>query len=163
MERLTRIIEDGPISVLSVCQTRVEDVSIWKEWSVSKDSSIKEALLRLAAYEDTGLTPEVCAEYKKFEDEVIASGMTFGELVELMHEKQDGRLVTLPTVKIGDVVEWDSGVCKELFQIRGIVTYTDGTRYDLGEFMPFADDEHICRIIPRDEAEAELRKAQDER
>lgn len=51
----------------------------------------------LKAYEDTGLTPKVCAEYKKFEDEVVASGgMTFGEWAALMHEKQDGRLVTLP-------------------------------------------------------------------
>ena len=64
-ERLTRIIEDGPISVLSVCQARVEDVAIWREWSVSKDSSIKEALLRLAAYEDTGLTPEEVAALKE--------------------------------------------------------------------------------------------------
>ena len=42
----------------------------------------------LEAYEDTGLTPEVCAEYRKFEDEVIASGMTFGELVELMYKER---------------------------------------------------------------------------
>ena len=57
----------------------------------------------LEAYEDTGLTPEVCAEYKKFEDEVIASGMTFGEMVELMHAEKDGRLVELPPVKGADI------------------------------------------------------------
>ena len=61
MDRLTRIIEDGPISVLSVCQARVEDVAIWKEWSVSKDSSIEEALLRLASYEDLGPVEELVA------------------------------------------------------------------------------------------------------
>ena len=44
---------------------------------------------RLAAYEDTGLTPEVCAEYKKFEDEVLArGGMTFGEWAALMHAEK---------------------------------------------------------------------------
>ena len=44
---------------------------------------------RLAAYEDTGLTPEVCAEYKKFEDEVVArGGMTFGEWAALMHAEK---------------------------------------------------------------------------
>ena len=112
------------------------------------------------AYASAGLSPEVCAEYRKFEDEVVVSGMTFSEVVELMHAERDGRCVVLPTGKIGDVVEWDSGVCKELFQIRGIVTYADGTRYDLGEFMPFADDEHICRIIPRAEAEKALGKEQ---
>ena len=43
----------------------------------------------LAAYEDTGLTPKVCAEYKKFEDEVLArGGMTFGEWAALMHAEK---------------------------------------------------------------------------
>ena len=93
------------------------------------------------AYAGTGLTPEEVAHAK-----------------DLLAAEKDGRLMTLPTGKIGDVVEWDSGVCKELFQIRGIVIYTDGTRYDLGEFMPFANDEHICRIIPRVEAEKALGK-----
>ena len=55
------------------------------------------------AYASAGLSPEVCAEYRKFEDEVVASGMTFGEVVELMHAEKDGRLVTLPC-KVGDMV-----------------------------------------------------------
>ena len=43
----------------------------------------------LAAYEDTGLTPKVCAEYKKFEDEVLArGGMTFGEWAALMRAEK---------------------------------------------------------------------------
>ena len=58
---------------------------------------------RLAAYEDTGLTPETCAEYKKFEDEVVASGKTFGRIVELLKEEIHGRRVTLPCVP-GDTV-----------------------------------------------------------
>ena len=66
----------------------------------------------------------------------------------------------MPVGKIGDVVEWDGGVCKELFLIRGIVIYCDGTRYDLGEFMPVVTNEHICRIIPRAEAEKALGKEQ---
>lgn len=51
---------------------------------------------RLAAYEDTGLTPEECGEYKKFEDEVVASGKTFGRLVELLHADKAGRVIVLP-------------------------------------------------------------------
>lgn len=51
---------------------------------------------RLAAYEDTGLTPEICANYKKFEDEAISKGVTFGRIVELMNADKDGRLVVLP-------------------------------------------------------------------
>lgn len=53
---------------------------------------------RLAAYEDTGLTPDVCAEYRKFEDEVVASGKTFGRLLELLRADTDGRVVVLPDV-----------------------------------------------------------------
>lgn len=53
-------------------------------------------LLRLAAYEDTGLEPEICAEYKKFEDEIVASGKTFNHLIELLRAEKEGRLVVLP-------------------------------------------------------------------
>ena len=118
---------------------------------------------RLAAYENTGLTPEEIAEIKKREAifyDVSKRWTDLGDyyhIRDLMDAERDGRLVTLPDGKIGDIVEWDSGVCKELFLIRGIVIYCDGTRYDLGEFMPVADDEHICRIIPRAEAEAALK------
>ena len=58
---------------------------------------------RLAAYEDTGLTPEICANYKTFEDEAISKGVTFKRIVELMEADKDGRLVVLPC-KVGDIV-----------------------------------------------------------
>ena len=47
---------------------------------------------RLAAYEDTGLEPEICAEYKKFEDEIVASGKTFNHLIELLRAEKEGRV-----------------------------------------------------------------------
>ena len=51
---------------------------------------------RLKAYEDTGLTPEICANYKTFEDEAISKGVTFKRIVALMEADKDGRLVVLP-------------------------------------------------------------------
>ena len=90
----------------------------------------------------------------------ITTNIPIDRLKAICAAEKDGRLVTLPVGKIGDIVEWDSGVCKELFLIRGIVIYVDGTRYDLGEFMPVVTDEHICRIIPRAEAEKALGKEQ---
>lgn len=45
---------------------------------------------RMRPYEDTGLTADVCAEYRKFEDEVVASGKTFGRLLELLRADTDG-------------------------------------------------------------------------
>ena len=100
-----------------------------------------------------------CGAYSRYE---ISKDIHIDRLEAICAAEKDGRLVTLPVGKIGDIVEWDGGVCKELFLIRGIVIYCDGTRYDLGEFMPVVTNEHICRIIPRAEAEKAL-EAQDER
>lgn len=58
---------------------------------------------RMRPYEDTGLTADVCAEYRKFEDEVVASGKTFGRLLELLRADTDGRVVVLPC-KVGQRV-----------------------------------------------------------
>lgn len=59
----------------------------------------EERFLRLAAYEDTGLEPAVCANYKTFEDEAISKGVTFKRIVALMEAYRDGRLVVLPSNK----------------------------------------------------------------
>lgn len=39
---------------------------------------------RLMQYEDTGLEPAMCANYKTFEDEAISKGVPFKRIVELM-------------------------------------------------------------------------------
>lgn len=51
---------------------------------------------RLMQYEDTGLEPAMCANYKTFEDETISKGVTFKRIVELMEADRAGRLVVLP-------------------------------------------------------------------
>ena len=56
---------------------------------------------RLAAYEDTGLEPAMCANYKTFEDEAISKGVTFKRIVALMEADRTGRLAVLPC-KVGD-------------------------------------------------------------
>ena len=58
---------------------------------------------RLKAYEDTGLEPAMCANYKTFEDEAISKGVTFKRIVALMEADKDGRVVVLPC-KVGDTV-----------------------------------------------------------
>ena len=47
---------------------------------------------RLAAYEDTGLAPEDCAAYKKFEDNLCASGVPFSRIIELVNAEKEGRI-----------------------------------------------------------------------
>lgn len=51
---------------------------------------------RLMQYEDTGLEPAMCANYKTFEDEAISKGVPFKRIVELMEADKAGRLVVLP-------------------------------------------------------------------
>ena len=77
---------------------RMEDRRECAHWTgcVSMKCGDARRYERLAAYEDTGLTPEVCANYKKFEDEAISKGVTFGRIVELMEAESDGRLEVLP-------------------------------------------------------------------
>ena len=58
---------------------------------------------RLKAYEDTGLEPAMCANYKTFEDEAISKGVPFKRIVALMEADRAGRLVVLPC-KVGDTV-----------------------------------------------------------
>lgn len=64
---------------------------------------IRETAERLSAYEDTGLKPEDCTEYRKFEDEIIASGKTFGRLIELLRADKEERVVMLPC-KMGETM-----------------------------------------------------------
>lgn len=51
---------------------------------------------RLMQYEDTGLEPAMCANYKTVEDEAISKGVTFKRIVALMEADKDGRVVVLP-------------------------------------------------------------------
>lgn len=64
--------------------------------AVPTTSDMDAIMMRLAAYEDTGLEPAMCANYKTFEDEAISKGVTFKRIVELMEADRAGRLVVLP-------------------------------------------------------------------
>ncbi len=76
----------------------MERLTYWNEeygcWSYHCGSG--EAANRLAAYEETGLEPAMCANYKTFEDEAISKGVPFKRIVALMEADRDGRLVVLP-------------------------------------------------------------------
>ena len=114
---------------------------------------------RLAAYEDTGLEPEVCANYKAFEDEAISKGITFNRIVELMEADKDGLCVVLPC-KVGDAV----------YKIaQGMSIYKSGLTPYIAEITPKSLSQ-ICQwveegyylgktvFLTREEAEAALEK-----
>lgn len=124
---------------------------------------------RLAAYEDTGLTPGVCAEYKKFEDEVVASGKTFGRLVELLHADKAGRFAVLPC-KVGDTVYQ----LRKKTHARGIgisprivssaCVWADGSYALTHQGMLYCQDRDLGKtwFLTREEAEKALQKMKGE-
>lgn len=96
MDRLTF---EGNFCDISRCQGEYRMTSKCADGPCSQ----RKVWERLKDYEDTGLEPDVCAEYKKFEDEVVSKGVTFKRIIELMEAEKDGRLVVLP-FKVGDFV-----------------------------------------------------------
>lgn len=80
---------------------------------------------RLAAYEDTGWTPEMLRKLGEnagylWDFAQAAENMTVGRLKELAEADKDGRVVVLPC-KVGDTVymiehifDIDNGVCDEI-------------------------------------------------
>lgn len=93
-------------------------------------------LNKLAAYEDTGLPPEACANYKTFEDECITKGVTFSRILELMNADAEGRLKIVPRAPKGTVcgscVHFDRetgtahGFCKTQTQMRVSTEFPSG-------------------------------------
>lgn len=72
--------------------------------SVSQPTDLKwaEALDRLAAYEDMGLTSEQCENAKAIIESVFSDDTSKAErILELLKADKDGRLVVLPC-KVGD-------------------------------------------------------------
>ena len=91
-ERLTRRNEHGEDSYLNCkCSDGCDETC-----SAFNPCRVEQAALdKLAAYEDTELSPTICAEYKKFEDEAISKNVTFNRIVELMDAEAEGRLLIL--------------------------------------------------------------------
>lgn len=90
MERLTVPYEYGDGYRSKCAETCGECDGCW---------GLDEIVNRLGAYEDTGLPPEVCANYKTFEDECISKGVTFSRIVELMNADADEGVCRVPQRK----------------------------------------------------------------
>ena len=105
MERLT--VPDKQIGEHTTRRTIIDGAAV-------RDCAM-EIYWRLKAYEDTGLEPEICAEYKKFEDEIVASGKTFNHLIKLLQAEKEGRLAAPPGPDSSSVVQCRS--CKYSYTI----------------------------------------------
>ena len=60
---------------------------------------------RLKAYEDSGLSPQACAEAREIEETLSGCDYSISRMVELMKADKDGRVLILPC-KVGDMAYW---------------------------------------------------------
>lgn len=106
---------------------------------VSKDvlrQIIRKLYSALAAYENTGLTPEQCETAKVIIESVFSDDTSKAERIrELLTADKDGRLVALPC-KVGDTIYHISKVRTSHFEDDKIIIDDEG-RWKIYE-MPFA-------------------------
>lgn len=118
---------------------------------------------RLAAYEDTGLEPAMCANYKTFEDEAISKGVTFKRIVALMEADRAGRLVVLPC-KVGDVLYRASPSGVVVHRVVNVVYRGLTSRWYIDTIpnLPYASEElGKTTFLTRDAAEKALEAKKD--
>ena len=101
MERLTRAHYKASDGHYLVCSEMCE-----REDCTEECGHFDEVIERLAAYEDTGLSPQACIEAREIEAWLSAEDYSIHRMVELMRADKDGRLVVLPYCKLGDTVYW---------------------------------------------------------
>lgn len=135
----------------------------------------EERFLRLAAYEDTGLTPERCAEFARADAEGRYIVMRDAEqegvarLRELAEADRAGRLVVLPCKTVFELT-WDAGpdcdlVCPVSIDGHGCCDFCD--KGELCIYERKCLQEHIEQIgktvfLTREEAEKALEAMKDE-
>lgn len=73
---------------------------------------------RLAAYEDTGLTPEDCARATEIDDILLDEYYPIGRMRNLIKADKEGRVIVLPAVRYCEQYGWQNitwdekyGVC----------------------------------------------------
>ena len=149
----------------------MERLTYWNEeygcWSYHGPSG--EAAKRLAAYEDTGLTPERCAEFARADAEgryiVMRDTKQEGvaRLRELADADKDGRLVVLPC-KIGDKIHYIA----ENGRIDFARVYMPEFRFIKKSKLTFLNMERILQdfgktvFLTREEAEKALEAMEDD-
>lgn len=65
----------------------------------------KEVWERLNAYEDSGLSPQACAEAREIEETLSGCDYSISRIAELMKADKEGRVLILPC-KVGDMAYW---------------------------------------------------------
>ena len=118
---------------------------------------------RLAAYEETGRTPEQCENAKAIIESAFSDDTSKAERIrELSKADKDGRLVVLPC-KVGDMVYFALlGRIIEK-QVFSIVSFSDSKRIYCGGTSEYFRPEDIGKtfFLTREEAEKALEAMKD--
>ena len=131
MERLTF---EGNFCDIAKC-----DVISGGSYCESGSCTQRKVWERLKAYEDTGLSPQACAEAREAGKALSSCDISFGRLAELLTADKDGRLVVLPC-KVGDVVYGFHGGKTILPMVaKWIETNTDGWCIEV-QYAPMAPE-----------------------
>lgn len=118
MERLTKRIND----VVTYIGTENEyDTGMIAAETASSVAAVREILLRLAAYEDSRLSPQACAQAAEIEKQLASYDFSAKKMLEFIRADKDGRVVVLPC----KVYETD-GVRVYEHAVRGIIYRTAG-------------------------------------
>lgn len=161
MERLTTRYTDHAALKLA------KDIG---EWCISHDpqkddySIYGDAVERLAAYEDTGLTPEEIIKALKTLDLFVEAtkGIPLNRIREFVQAEQDGRLVVLPAKKVFELT-YDAGKnCDMRCDIDAVERCDLCKKGELVIYEVACKQEHIDKIgkfvfLTREEAEAALK------
>ena len=125
----------------------------------------KEVWERLKAYEDAGLSPQVCAEAREIEETLSGCDYSISRMVELMKADKEGRLVVLPC-RQGDEL-WTYGNFPQgrevyRFTVSDVSTLNGRTVLNtlgLGTIRP--EDIGKTVFLSREEAEKALQEMED--
>ena len=124
------------------------------------DADIRDIINRLAAYEDTRLTPEQCENAKVIIESAFSDDTSKAERIrELLKADKDGRLVVLPC-KVGDTVY--------LIVTKRARVYMPEFRFIKKSKLTFLNMERILQdfgktvFLTREEAEKALEAMEDD-
>ena len=161
MERLTF---DGKFCDIAQCRE-----TLGGRFCENGTCSQKEVWLRLKAYEDTGLTPEQCAEYAKADREgryiVLRDAEQEGvkRLRELAKADKEGRVVVLPCKPDGSMLNTSDPERPEIMKrIHFAVAYVCGGIVFHQPYNIFFENIAAGYIRPLNEAEKALEAMKDE-
>ena len=124
----------------------------------------KEVWERLKAYEDSGLSPQACAEALEIDETLSGCDYSISRMVELMKADKEGRVVVLPCRQGDELWTYCNHPVKRVysFTVSDVSTLNGRTVLNtlgLGTIRP--EDIGKTVFLSREEAEKALQKMED--